>query len=243
VGSGFVRCAHGLLPAPAPAAAYILRGVPIYGGHVKGELCTPTGAAILKHFTARFGPMPEMPVNKIGYGMGKKDFEAANCVRAFLGETETGNGGPNGRAAELCCNIDDMTGEAIGYACGLLNEAGALDVFTAAVQMKKNRPGTLLTCICDVAKADYFAALMLKHTTTFGVRKAIRSRYTLERAFSALETPYGEIGVKTGAGYGVKKRKAEYNDVARAAEKNGKTLLEVAAHVAAPAALIDNGGE
>ena len=138
VGSGQVRCAHGILPVPAPATAYILQGVPTYGGAVEGELCTPTGAALLKHFVQEFGPAPVMRVEKTGYGMGKKDFEAANCVRAMLGES--GSGGA-GTIAELCCNLDDMTGEALGFAQERLLEAGALDVFTTPIAMKKNRPG------------------------------------------------------------------------------------------------------
>ena len=122
VGSGQVKCAHGILPVPAPATAYILKDVPIYGGSIRGELCTPTGAALLKHFAARFGDMPVMRVQAVGYGMGKKDFEAANCVRAMLGETAR-------REDEICefsCNVDDMTGEAVGFAMKRLFEAGAV---------------------------------------------------------------------------------------------------------------------
>ena len=112
VGSGQVRCAHGVLPVPAPATAHILRGVPIYGGEIKGELCTPTGAALLKHFVSEFGKMPPMTVEKIGYGMGTKDFPAANCVRAMLGSTDDSRDS----ITELSCNLDDMTGEELGFA-------------------------------------------------------------------------------------------------------------------------------
>ena len=120
VGSGHVRCAHGILPVPAPATAILLRGVPIYGGHIAGELCTPTGAALLTQFAARFGDMPPMRVERIGYGMGRKDFPAANCVRALLGETEDSAED----VLELACNLDDMTPEAIGFALERLLEAG-----------------------------------------------------------------------------------------------------------------------
>ena len=144
VGSGHVHCAHGILPVPAPATAHILQGIPVYSTQVQGELCTPTGAALLKHFVKEFREMPVMTTSKIGYGMGKKDFERANCVRAFLGDTaETGD-----EIAELSCNLDDMTAEAIGFAEEALFEAGALEVYTIPVGMKKSRPGILLTCMC-----------------------------------------------------------------------------------------------
>ena len=120
VGSGQVRCAHGILPVPAPATAYLLRGIPIYGGEITGELCTPTGAALLKYFATEFGPMPVMRVQAMGYGMGKKDFPRANCVRAMLGETEDAGD----RIVELQCNVDDMTGEAIGFALEQLRFLG-----------------------------------------------------------------------------------------------------------------------
>lgn len=226
-GSGSVHCAHGILPVPAPATAYILRDAPIYSGNVSGELCTPTGAAILKHFAKSFGPMPEMLVEKIGYGMGKKDFEAANCVRVFLSESAQQASGPNGQAAELRCNVDDMTGEAIGYACRLLLAQGALDVFVTPVQMKKDRPGSLITCICGISQADHFAELLLKNTTTFGVRKMVCDRYMLEREVREVDTPYGGIRVKSGYGYDVDKCKVEYADIAAAAVRLGLPLAQI----------------
>ena len=131
VGSGQVRCAHGILPVPAPATAYILRDVPIYGGKIRGELCTPTGAALLKHFATRFGDMPIIRTETIGYGMGRKDFEAANCVRATLGET----GNPSDTIVELSCNVDDMTAEAVGFAMERFFESGALEVYTVPIGM------------------------------------------------------------------------------------------------------------
>ena len=164
VGCGQVRCAHGILPVPAPATAFILQGVPTYGGAVQGELCTPTGAALLKHFAQSFGPSPVMRVEKIGYGMGKKDFEAANCVRAMLGQTQEGRE----TIVELCCNLDDMTPEALGFAQERLWEAGALDVYTTAVGMKKNRPGVLLTCMCREEDREKLLSLLFAHTTTLG---------------------------------------------------------------------------
>ncbi len=144
IGSGHVRCAHGILPVPTPATAHILRGVPTYASNIRGELCTPTGAALLKHFSTDFGAMPVIKIAHIGYGMGKKDFEQANCIRAMLGETDE----VRESIAKLNCNLDDMTPEAIGFATELLLERGALDMFTTAAQMKKSRPGVLLTCLC-----------------------------------------------------------------------------------------------
>jgi hypothetical protein len=216
VGSGMVRCAHGLLPVPAPATALILKGVPIYGGEIRGELCTPTGAAILRHFADDFGPMA-MQIDRIGIGMGNKDFPAANCVRAFLGRSNA-TAGPNDAITELSCNLDDMTGEALGFVSGKLFQAGALDVFTIPLQMKKNRPGQMLVCLCQPEAADELAVLILRHTSTFGVRRGSYQRYRLERSLSTVDTAYGPIQTKTGSGYGIRKSKAEYDDLVRAAE-------------------------
>lgn len=226
VGSGFVRCAHGVLPVPAPATAHILQGIPSYGGQVQGELCTPTGAALLKHFADSFGPMPVMNIQKIGYGMGKKDFETANCIRAFLGE-EGVSGGPNGEIAELRCNLDDMTGEELGYASRILFEEGALDVFLVPIQMKKDRPGQMLLCICKPEDADRMAQLILQHTTTLGVRKALCTRYMLERTSEEVQTSLGTVHIKHAQGYGVAKDKIEYEDLARIAKEKGKSLIEI----------------
>ena len=172
-GSGQVKCAHGILPVPAPATAYILKDVPIYGGSIKGELCTPTGAAILKHFATRFGDMPVMRITKIGYGMGKKDFPAANCVRVMLGE----NCSSTDSVSELSCNIDDMTAEEIGFAMDQLFEGGALEVYTVPVGMKKNRPGTLINVLCSEKNKEKIISLLFKHTTTIGIRETKMHRY------------------------------------------------------------------
>ena len=152
VGSGTVRCAHGILPVPAPATALLLEGMPIHAGNVQGELCTPTGAALLKYFADDFGSLPVMRVQKTGYGMGKKDFPQANCLRVMLGETSE----QTDAIAELKCNIDDMTGEEIGFAMEQLLSGGALDVFTTPIGMKKNRPGVLLSVL---AHGDSFHPL------------------------------------------------------------------------------------
>lgn len=224
VGSGQVRCAHGILPVPAPATAWLLRDVPIYGGSICGELCTPTGAALLTHFADSFGNMPTMRVESIGYGMGKKDFEAANCVRAMLGETEKK---ASDKIVRLECNLDDMTGEAIGFAFDRLFEAGARDVFLQPIQMKKNRPGQLLSCICSPEDADRMAQLMLMHTTTLGVRRQDMARYTLDRRIELRETLFGAVHFKVSEGYGVHRCKPEYADVERIALREGISVSDV----------------
>ena len=223
VGCGQVRCAHGILPVPAPATAYILQGVPTYGGSVQGELCTPTGAALLKHFVQRFGPSPVMRVEKTGYGMGKKDFEAANCVRAMLGQTQE----ESTAIAQLACNLDDMTPEALGFAQERLWEAGALDVTTAPIGMKKNRPGVQLTCLCRLEDREKLVSVLFAHTTTLGVRESLCTRYTLARSQRTVETEHGPVRVKEARGWGVTREKPEYEDVANIAREHGLTLDQV----------------
>jgi hypothetical protein len=226
VGSGHVHCAHGILPVPAPATAHILQGVPIYGGEVQGELCTPTGAALLRHFATRFGPMPVMRTTAIGYGMGTKDFPIANCVRALLGQTED----ETDEVYELSCNVDDMTAEAMGFAMDRLFEAGALEVYTVPVGMKKSRPGTLLRALCRAADRETMAATLFRHTTTIGVRESAAHRYVLTRSQKTVETPYGPVRRKTSVGYGVTRTKYEYEDLARVAREQGVSL-EQAQHL------------
>ena len=223
VGSGQVRCAHGILPVPAPATAHILMGVPIYGGMIKSELCTPTGAALLKHFVTRFGSMPVMRTEAIGYGMGNKDFPVANCVRAIIGETEAGGGE---RIYELSALIDDMTAEEIGFAQTMLFEAGAVEVFTLPAGMKKSRPGTLLIALCKEEKRGEVLNAFFKHTSTLGVREQEQTRYVLKRSVETVNTPAGPVRVKNAEGYGVRKRKPEYEDVAEIAKARGISFKE-----------------
>ena len=223
VGSGQVRCAHGILPVPAPATAFILKDVPIYGGSIRGELCTPTGAALLKHFAKRFGDMPIMKTSAVGYGMGKKDFETANCVRAMLGETSD----KTDVMLELSCNVDDMTAEAVGFAMERLFEGGANEVYTIPIGMKKSRPGTLIRVICREQDKEKMLGLLFKHTTTIGVREAVTQRYVLERSIETVSTPYGEIRRKVSTGYGVRREKFEYDDLSRIAKEQNISLEEV----------------
>ena len=223
VGSGQVRCAHGILPVPAPATAYLLRDIPIYGGAIAGELCTPTGAALLKYFATAFGDMPVMKVRSIGYGMGKKDFPQANCIRAMLGDAED----PGDRIVELRCNVDDMTGEAIGFALERLLDGGALDVFTVPIGMKKSRPGVLITVLSREDRKDAMVGLLLKHTTTLGVREYPCQRYTLSRTTQTVNTPYGPVRRKVSSGYGVRREKLEYDDLAKIAREQELSIAEL----------------
>ena len=227
LGSGQVKCAHGVLPVPAPATAWLVRGIPCYSGDVKAELCTPTGAALLRTFASSFGPMPAMTVGAVGVGAGNKDFAAANVVRAFWGESA--NGGRE-RVAELACNLDDMTGEAIAYAAGVLLAAGALDVYTEAIQMKKNRPAVKLCCLCRPADADRLTDLMLAHTTSWGVRRCEMERMAQPRECRRVDTPYGPVDVKFSPAAPAK-AKAEFDQAAAAAAAAGvplETVLEAA---------------
>ena len=223
-GYGQVRCAHGIVPVPAPAAAKLLLGIPTVSGNIAGELCTPTGAAILRHYADSFGRMPVMRVEKIGYGMGMKDFPAANCVRAFLGETD----GQGDTILELQCNLDDMTPEAIGFAQERLMAAGALDVYTTGIGMKKNRPGILLTCLCRPDQRENMLSLLFRHTTTLGVREHRWGRTVLSRRERVEETVAGAIRIKTAEGWGVRREKPEYDDLSAIAREKGISLAEAA---------------
>lgn len=223
VGSGTVKCAHGILPVPAPATAHILKDCPIYSQDIKGELCTPTGAALLKHFATSFGSMPIMTVSSIGYGMGKKDFDRANCVRIMVGERE----GSTDSVLELECNLDDMTAEAVGYAQEALFKAGALDVFTTSIGMKKSRPGILLSVICRPEDKGRMVEEFFRHTTTLGIREKACSRYVLSRKTETIDTEFGPVRVKKSYGYGVERSKLEYDDISEIARKNGLSLEEV----------------
>ena len=224
VGSGTVRCAHGVMPVPAPATANLLEGVPVYGGAVQGELCTPTGAALLAHFADSFGSMPVMRTRGVGIGIGTNEFEQANCVRAFLGESTAQE---NGEIIELTCNIDDMTPEALAFACSRLLKQGALDVYTTPGTMKKGRPGHVLTVLCAPDKQADMAWHILAETTTNGLRVRRCGKYYLEPSFSKVQTQWGEVRIKRASGFGVTHVKPEYADVAAIAEKHGVSYQRV----------------
>ena len=250
VGSGTVRCAHGVMPVPAPATANLLEGVPVYGGAVKGELCTPTGAALLTYFADGFGEMPVMVTERTGVGIGARKFEQANCVRIFLGETpgarseagsgaseavgrgsEAGEQGPNGTITELVCNMDDMTPEALAFAAARLLEAGALDVYTVAGTMKKGRSGHILTVLARPEEADRLARCILRETTTNGVKARRCEKYYLRPGSETVRTHWGEARVKTAEGYGVTHAKPEYEDAAKLARAAGISYREAAEEI------------
>lgn len=257
VGSGQVKCAHGILPVPAPATAYILKDIPIYSSSIQGELCTPTGAALLKHFVTRFDQMPLMTPASTGYGMGTKDFPAANCVRAILGKSFAENQPET--ICELSCNVDDMTGEDIAFAIETFLQNGALDAFTVPCTMKKGRPGVLVTVLCKDPDQKQMTRLILQHTTTLGVRSAIKKRWVLSRTESetvipddmlanvtAPDMPTGSktqelktigndctIRSKTSTGFGITRNKYEHDDLEKIARTYGLTLAQVRALLAA----------
>ncbi len=223
VGCGQVRCAHGILPVPAPATLHILQDVPIYGGEIKGELCTPTGAALLKHFADRFGNMPVMKTKAVGYGMGKKDFKWANCVRAVLGESIE----RSDSITELSFNVDDMTGEAVGFAMERLFEAGAKDVYFTPIYMKKSRPAVKICVLCAEEDREKIVRCIYKHTSTIGIRETVMGRYCMERRIEILQTTYGNVRRKVSEGYGTRREKLEYEDLARIANERDLSIAEV----------------
>ena len=223
VGSGQVKCAHGILPVPAPATALILQEIPVYSGDVSGELCTPTGAAIVKHFADEFGPMPEMKMSAVGYGMGTKDFHKANCVRAIIGKEKD----RTDQIVELAANLDDMTAEAMGFAIETFMEKGALDAYGEPIVMKKSRPGTKLVCICNEKDKETMLEIFFKHTSTLGVREYRCKRWVLDRYSEEVETSFGKVNIKTSEGFGVKRVKVEFDNLAKIARENDISLEEV----------------
>ena len=245
-GSGTVRCAHGLLPVPAPATAYILKEmqIPCLSGTESGELLTPTGAALTGFFANAFGKMPEMTFDDIGYGMGKKDFSRANCVRALLGQTTSEEDEPDGirdEVSELSCNLDDMTPEDLSFAMDRLFEAGALDVFTTPAGMKKSRPGVVLSALCHREQKASVIKAFFAYTTTLGVREKICQRCIMTSSFETVTLSRADFGtsapedrqktasipVKISKGYGTVQRKPEFEQVAEAAETFGVPTAEV----------------
>jgi len=222
-GNGTVRCAHGMLPVPAPATEVLLRGIPWYTGEIMTELCTPTGAALLREFACEFGPMPAMRVETCGCGYGTKVFDRPNCVRAFLGETEA----QAEDVWEVRCNLDDMTAEELAFARERLEESGVLDVTVLSAMMKKNRPGWLLTCLCRREQLEETVRLMLLHTSTAGVRYAPWQRTVLTPSFRTAETAFGPVREKVYTGCGIEKSKPEYEDRARLAAEHGLPLREI----------------
>ena len=244
-GTGWVRCAHGRIPVPAPATLEILgaRGVPVTQCEEPHELVTPTGAALLAEFAESFGPLRGFTPRRIGYGLGTRDNRTRpNVLRAVLGETGDAGAGTSARdwetdtIAVLETNLDDCPAEVLGHFVERALTTGALDVFHTPVQMKKNRPGVLLTVLCAAAEADRFAEQMLRETSAFGVRRTLAERRKLRRRFVPVATPWGEVRVKLGELNGAVVQAApEFEDCRRLAEASGVALKEI--YAAATAAV------
>ncbi len=229
VGSGTVTCAHGIFPVPAPATARLLQGVPVYAGAVAAELVTPTGALIVTEYADAFGRLPMMRVESIGYGAGSRDFPGnPNVLRILVGDVETS--AAVDRVTVLECEIDDMNPQLFGPLMERLHQAGALDVFYGAVQMKKNRPGTLVTVVARPEQREVLSGLLFAETTTIGVRYHEMQRDCLAREVRSIATPVGPIRFKIASRAGrVMNASPEFEDCAKAATEHGLAIKEVQA--------------
>lgn len=230
-GRGFVKCAHGTLPVPAPATALILRGIPMYYGDIEGELCTPTGAAILKNTVDEFKVDGVITVGQIGYGLGNKDFDKANVLRAILLNDEIEmpheSGGKISEALELSLNIDDMTGEELGFAMEELMEIGALDCWAEPIFMKKNRPAYKISVLALKKDRDKIIKEIFKHTKTIGIRENKVIRYMLDREEVTVKTALGDINKKISTGFDVNREKLSYEDLKAIAKEKNLSLEQV----------------
>jgi uncharacterized protein (TIGR00299 family) protein len=233
VGAGQVKTAHGLLPVPAPATVELLRGAPMYTSGVARELVTPTGAAIATTLSTRYAQIPEMTLRVVGYGAGSADFsEKANVLRILVGENATSESGEHWDApvSVIETNLDDMSPQIYGYLVEKALAAGALDVFSTSVQMKKNRPGVLLTILCDAAHTARLIDLVFRETTTIGVRTYDVRRKVLDREVVRVETQFGEVRMKISRMNGsVLNATPEYDDCQRLAAEKGIPLKQVIA--------------
>ena len=229
VGSGTVKCAHGTFPVPAPATVRLLQGVPIYAGAVAAELVTPTGALIVTGYASEFGPLPEMRLSGIGYGAGTRDFKGhPNVLRLLVGDGAAEAAAE--RIVSIECEIDDMNPQLFGPLMDRLTEAGALDVFFGAVQMKKNRPGTLVTVLAHPDRREAIAGVLFTHTTTIGVRYQEMLRDRLDREMRPVDTPLGVVRFKVATRDGrVLNATAEFDDCARIAAEEKMPIKDVQA--------------
>lgn len=254
VGSGLERRNHGFFPIPSPEVAWMLRGVPTYGGQIRQiqadwtqenrtqkdqiqkEPCDLTGASLIKHFVQEFGSQPRMRVEEIGYGfvfanslntdhtgMMRIGADTGIVMRAMIGESAENQDS----VLELCCNLDDMTPERIGFAMEELFLAGALDVYTTPIGMKKNRPAVLLTCMCRAELRERMIKLLFLHTTTLGIREKVCNRYVMKRFMETVETEYGPVRIKHVSGWGVEREKAEYDDLVKIARQQNLSISQV----------------
>lgn len=236
VGGGTVKCAHGTFPVPAPATVELLKNAPVYSSGVQAELVTPTGAAIVKTLAKRFGAFPEMQIETSGYGAGSREFVGhANVARLVIGEVASAHAARtvSETITVLEANVDDLNPQVFGYVMDRLFEEGALDVFGMPVQMKKNRPGTLLTVLCKPEAAEKLAELIFVETTTLGVRRREEVRQTLARRWENVRTQWGEVRIKIASMNGTVTNYApEYEDCRRLAAEHRvplKTVMQEAA--------------
>lgn len=229
VGQGFVKCAHGLLPVPAPATAEIIgkTDFPIYAKGVDGESATPTGMAILAELASYSAGFPQMAVDTVGYGFGDREFEILNGLRLFVGHTHEADSG----ILVMETNIDDMTGETAGYVLEGLFEQGVRDAFYTPIYMKKNRPAIKLTVICDAERAEALTRYIFAQTSSIGLRKYQVDRAVMNRAIETVDTPFGPVRVKACTYDGIAKRSPEYEDLKRIAGETGKSFMEIEAVV------------
>ncbi len=235
LGGGFVRCAHGVIPVPAPATVELLHGVPTTRGAASAETTTPTGAAILTTLVDTFTATPAMVMERTAYGIGHRDLDIPNLLRVHLGSAgQVAYGAGSGPGRLLQCNIDDMTAEMLGAALELLMEAGAMDVHLTPIVMKKSRPATCLSLLCAAADEARFTELVFRHTTTLGIKRFPLDKVALDTAFETLDTPLGPVTMKNALmGGAVLRSKPEFEDCRRLAKTHGLSLAAVYEAVAA----------
>ena len=229
VGSGTIGSAHGLYPVPAPATARLLRGAPIYSGPQHGELVTPTGALLITAYADSFGPLPPMRLAHVGYGAGTRDpQDTPNVLRVLIGESDESS--PVHRVVVIEAEIDDMNPQIFGTLMSRLLADGALDVYYTSIQMKKNRPGTLLSIIAPPVARERLTALVFRETTTIGVRHSEMDRECLERESLVVETPFGPVRVKIARRHGeLMNASPEFEDCARVAAVHSRPVKDVQA--------------
>lgn len=228
-GHGLIKCQHGTIPVPVPAVMEMLSGsgIPLIQTDINTELVTPTGMGIIKCLSSAFGDMPQMTIDRVGYGMGKKETESFNALRIVMGTLDENEKDTPDEIVLLETNIDDMNGEALGYTMELLFETGALDVFYTPIFMKNNRPAVMLTVIARIQDEEKLADMILRETTTLGIRRSTFKRYCMNREIIKVLTEFGDIRVKVASRNGFIKYAPEYEDCRNIARKTGKTFVEV----------------
>lgn len=244
VGSGFVRMAHGNFPVPPPAVAELLAGIPVYSGEIEGELTTPTGAAVIATVCTSFGPMPEICIRRTAYGAGSRDYEGfPNALRLILGESSSEPAGEELILIET--NLDDTTPQILGYAMERLFDAGALDCWFTAIQMKKNRPGTQLSVLCRPSDRERMFSVLYRETPTLGARVTAVGRECLERGFRTVATRFGEIEVKVAKYKGeIVSAKPEYDTLRMFAAAWSLPLRDIEAEIGREVArVLETAGE